>query len=152
MTNRVMPTAKSVLYAIEPVGRSPLAVAAMNAVSVSIDLPTSTPHWGWSPPAMTTTIVSPTARDIASTIEATMPDSAAGNTTRIVVWSFEAPRPKAPSRSDCGTERIESSEIEATIGMIRKPMMIPAESALKMPTSRPKKPRRISGVKKVSAK
>ena len=39
MTNSVMPTANSVLYSIEPVGTSPLAVAAMKAVSVSIDLP-----------------------------------------------------------------------------------------------------------------
>ena len=81
-----------------------------------------------------------------------MPDSAAGNTTRTVAWNFEAPSPNAPSRSDCGTDRIESSEIEATIGMIRKPMMMPAASALKIPTCRLKKPRRIVGVKNVSAK
>jgi hypothetical protein len=38
------------------------------------------------------------------------------------------------------------------IGTIRKPMMIPAASALKIATSSEKKLRRISGVKKVSAK
>ena len=38
-----------------------------------------------------------------------MPDSAAGNTTRSETWSLDAPRPKAPSRSDCGTEHIASS-------------------------------------------
>ena len=82
-----------------------------------------------------------------------MPDSAAGKTTRMVVWSFEAPRPNDPSRSDAGTADIESSEIDATVGTIRKPMMMPAASALKMPTlPSPKIARRISGVKKVSAK
>ena len=124
----------------------------MKAVSVSIDLPTSAPHCGCCPPAISTTIVSPTARDMASTIEATMPDSAAGKTTRRATWNFDAPSPNAPSRRDCGTDRIESSEIDATIGMIRKPMMIPAASALKIATSMLKKLRRISGVKKVRAK
>ena len=81
-----------------------------------------------------------------------MPESAAGNTTRSVTWSFDAPRPKAPSRSACGTARMASSEIDATIGMIRKPMMIPAARALKIATSMLNRPRRISGVKNVSAK
>ena len=38
ITNNVSPTAKIVLYSIEPVGTSPLPVAPMNAVIVSIVL------------------------------------------------------------------------------------------------------------------
>ena len=87
-----------------------------------------------------------------STIAATMPDSAAGNTTRSETWSFEAPSPKAPSRSACGTADIASSASDAIVGTIMKPMMIPADSALKICTSRPRGRCRISGVKKVSAK
>ena len=70
-----------------------------------------------------------------------MPESAAGKTTRIVVWSLEAPNPKEPSRSDWGTADIESSEIEATVGTIKKPMMMPADRALKIATSDPTGPR-----------
>ena len=130
ITKSVMPTAKTVLKAVVPVAMSPFAVVAMNAVMVSIAWPRFAPHWGTRPDAIRTTMVSPTARDIASTNEATMPDRAAGKTTRIVTWSLPAPRPKAPSRSDCGTADIASSEIDATVGMIRKPMMIPPASPL----------------------
>ena len=61
-----------------------------------------------------------------------MPESAAGNTTRSVVWSLEAPRPNEPSRSEAGTADMESSEMEAIVGMIRKPMMMPPERPLKI--------------------
>ena len=37
MTNSASPTAKIVLYSIEPCGTSPCAVAPMNAVIVSSD-------------------------------------------------------------------------------------------------------------------
>ncbi len=97
-------------------------------------------------------MVSPTAREIPSTIAATMPESAAGKTTRRETWSLEAPSPNAPSRSDCGTADIASSDTEAIVGITMKPMTIPAESALKISTLAPRASRRISGVKKVSAK
>ena len=90
-----------------------------------VDVPTEA---AW-PAAISTTIVSPTAREKPSTTEATMPESAAGKTTRSVVWSFEAPSPKEPSRSDCGTADIESSEIDAIVGTIMKPMMMPGRQA-----------------------
>ena len=57
------------------------------------------------PAATSTIMVSPIARETPSTIAATIPESAAGNTTRSDTWSFEAPSPKAPSRSDCGHRR-----------------------------------------------
>ena len=59
-----------------------------------------------------------------------MPDSAAGNTTRVDTWSLVAPRPNAPSRSDCGTADIASSATDAIVGRTMKPMMMPADSAL----------------------
>ena len=43
------------------------------------------------PAARRTIIVSPTAREIASTIEATIPESAAGKTTRIATLALVAP-------------------------------------------------------------
>ena len=45
------------------------------------------------PAAMATTIVSPTARDMAMTSAATMPEMAAGKTTRTVVVILRAPSP-----------------------------------------------------------
>ena len=44
------------------------------------------------PAARSTIIVSPTARDSASTIEATIPEIAAGKTTRVATLSLVAPR------------------------------------------------------------
>jgi hypothetical protein len=46
---------------------------------------------GVDPAARTTIIVSPRAREIANTIEATMPESAAGNTTLVETSIFVAP-------------------------------------------------------------
>ena len=46
----------------------------------------------------------------------------------------------------------EMTATEAIVGSTSRPMIRPAESALKTPTSRLRTPRRISGVKKVSAK
>ena len=111
-----------------------------------------TPHWGFWPAAISHDHVSPTAREKPSTIEATIPESAAGKITRIVVWSFEAPRPKAPSRSDWGTADIESSEIDAT-GDDQEADDDPRREAVEDPDAVLAKDRTpISGVKNVSAK
>ena len=59
-----------------------------------------------------------------------MPDSAAGKTIRSETCMRFAPRPNAPSRSDCGTADIASSAIEAIVGSTSRPMMRPAESAV----------------------
>ena len=48
---------------------------------------------GCWPAAIATIIVSPTAREMPSTKEATMPDSAAGTTTRVETCSCDAPSP-----------------------------------------------------------
>ena len=109
--------------------------------------------WAIWPAAISTIIVSPTAREAPSTTAATMPDRAAGNTTRSEVCSRVAPRPNEPSRSDCGTADIASSATDAMVGMTMKPMMIEAESDVE--DARPRcwaKSWRMFGVKKVSAK
>ena len=56
-----------------------------------------------------------------------MPESAAGNTTRSEVCSRLAPRPNEPSRSDCGTADMASSDTEAIVGMTMKPITIEAD-------------------------
>ena len=81
------------------------------------------------PAAITTIIVSPMARLTASSIADTMPGSAAGSTTLRIVSDLVAPRPADPSRSDCGTALITSSDSDETNGMIMMPMTTPAASA-----------------------
>ena len=147
-----MPTAKIVWYLSDPVGMSPPAVAPMNVVMVSTDPRGSSVRLGSSPAATSTIMVSPIAREHPSTIAATMPDSAAGNTTRTATCKREAPSPKAPSRRPAGTADIASSETEATVGRTMKPITIPADRALKTPTSKPSRSRSTTGVKNVRAK
>ena len=66
------------------------------------------------PPAATaTTIVSPIAREMPRMTAATMPDRAAGKTTRTDVVMRRAPSPNEASRGASGTARIASSLIEA---------------------------------------
>jgi len=74
---------------------------------------------------MVTIIVSPIAREIPRTKEATIPEKAAGTITRHVTSSFVAPRASAPSLIELGTEFIASSESDATIGIIIIPITIP---------------------------
>ena len=83
MTKSVRPTAKIVLYSVDPVGTSPWPVAPMNAVIVSTGCSGFSDSVGCWPAAIRTIIVSPTMREIASTKLATMPDIAAGTTTRV---------------------------------------------------------------------
>ena len=55
-----------------------------------------------APAASATTMVSPIARETARIIAATMPEIAAGTTTRMLVVSRRAPSPYDASRSDDG--------------------------------------------------
>ena len=82
-------------------------------------------------------MVSPIARETASSTAPTMPGSAAGSTTRRIVSEGVAPSPNDASRSDIGTALITSSESDDTNGMIITPMTAPATSALSEETSRP---------------
>ena len=66
-----------------------------------------------------------------------MPGSAAGSTTLRIVSDLVAPRPAEPSRSDCGTALMTSSDSDETKGMIMMPMTMPAASADSDATLRP---------------
>ena len=57
--------------------------------------------FGWLRPAISTIIVSPTAREIARTKDAMIPEIAAGTTIRVETWSLVDPRAYAPSRRSC---------------------------------------------------
>ncbi len=87
---------------------------------------------------MTTIIVSPIARDTASRMPPTMPGSAAGSMTRVMVSERVEPSPRAPSRIAIGTALIASSASDETSGMIMIPMTSPAANALSDATSMPK--------------
>ena len=66
-----------------------------------------------------------------------MPGNAAGSTTFRMVSERVAPRPYEPSRNDCGTALMTSSESDETKGMIIMPMTRPAASADSEATFRP---------------
>ena len=72
----------------------------------------------------------------------------------MIVSAFVAPRPKDPSRSDCGTAFITSSESDEMKGMIMIPMTTPAASADSDAMSRPAhSPKRLScGATVIAAK
>ena len=122
----------------------------MNAVIVWMLSRGSIDSCGFVPPASTTIIVSPIARDMARMIEAITPDSAAGNTTLRTTSHLVAPIAYAPSRRPRGTARIASSDREAMTGVTSSPTIRPAESALNVPT--PNSGLRITGVRKLIAK
>ena len=63
----------------------------MNAVIVSAASRGSKVRFGCWPIATSTIIVSPTAREIASTNEATIPETAAGTTIRVATCTFVEP-------------------------------------------------------------
>ena len=83
-----------------------------------------------APAATATTIVSPIARLVARISAATMPEIAAGNTTRSEVVILRAPRPYEASRRFWGTARIASSATDATRGIDRIPTPSPAAARL----------------------
>ena len=85
---------------------------------------------GVAPPASDTIIVSPMARETAKTTEAMIPDNAAGKITFSETSNFVAPKAKAPSLIEFGTELIASSDKDAIIGKIIIPTTIPGLSAL----------------------
>src|SRR5579862_7034840 len=87
-------------------------------------------RFGVAPAASVTAIVSPIARDTASTSAAAMPDAAAGATILSVTSALVIPRAYAPSRRLDGTADRASSTSEATIGTIMIPTTMAADAAL----------------------
>ena len=77
---------------MDPVGWSPDAACAMNAVIVSPASSGLNVSLGL-PAASTTIIVSPTARLMPRTNAATIPEIAAGTTTLVATCIFVLPRP-----------------------------------------------------------
>ena len=62
-------------------------------------------RFGCCPAATSTIIVSPIAREMASTNEAMIPETAAGTTMRVATCIFVEPSAYAPSRRSRGTLR-----------------------------------------------
>ena len=79
------------------------------------------------PAAMSTTMVSPMARDMPSMMAVPMPDRAAGTTTRTMVSQRVAPSAREASRRERGTARRASSETEQMVGRL---MMASTSEAL----------------------
>src|SRR5699024_7992267 len=105
---------------------------------------------GVLPAASDTIIVSPIAREMAKTIDAIIPEVAAGKTTFIATSNFVAPKPSAPSLILFGTDDIASSLILEIKGIIITPTTIPGLTELKLPNSG--KILLSTGVTNVSAK
>src|SRR5690606_18693297 len=107
-------------------------------------------RFGVAPAASVTIIVSPMARESAKINDATIPESAAGTTTRVATSNLVEPRAYAPARSESGTAIIASSLREETMGMSMIPRTMLALRALKTDVSG--KIERMIGVTKVRAK
>ena len=86
---------------------------------------------GVLPVAISTIIVSPTARPKPIMIAEKMPGLAVGSTTRIAVCQRVAPSASEPARRCCGTFESESSAIVKMIGITAKPIARPTTSALR---------------------
>ena len=112
-----------------------MPVAPMNAVIVWACSRGSKVIWAIPPAAMRTIIVSPTAREIASTKLATIPEIAAGTTILVETWRRVAPSAVGAVAELLRHGAIASSEIEATIGMSMTPTTSPAARTLNTPTS-----------------
>ena len=86
---------------------------------------------GVLPVAISTIIVSPTARPKPIMIAEKMPGLAVGSTMRSAVCQRVAPSASEPARRCCGTLASESSAIVKMIGITAKPMATPTTSELR---------------------
>jgi len=86
---------------------------------------------GVLPVAISTIMVSPTARPMPIITAEKMPGLAVGSTTPISVCQGVAPSASEPSDRCLGTEKIASSAIEKMVGITAMPMAIPTTSALR---------------------
>src|SRR5699024_3854686 len=87
---------------------------------------------GVLPAASETIIVSPIALEIANTIEAMMPDNAAGNTIFVASSSLVAPQSNAPSLIESGNELIAYTLILIIIGINMSPTNKPGLIEIKL--------------------
>src|SRR4030095_12801966 len=86
---------------------------------------------GVLPVAMSTIMVSPTARPKPIMIAEKMPGLAVGSTMRSAVCQRVAPSASDPARRWCGTLASESSAMVKMIGMTANPMATPTTSELR---------------------
>ena len=86
---------------------------------------------GVLPVAMSTIMVSPTARPKPIMMAEKIPGLAVGSTMRIAVCQRLAPRASEPARRCWGTLASESSAIVKMIGITAKPMASPTTSELR---------------------
>ena len=86
---------------------------------------------GVLPVAISTIIVSPTARPRPIITAEKMPGLAVGSTTRTSVCHGVAPSASEPFDRCLGTPKIASSAIEKMIGITAKPIATPTPSALR---------------------
>src|SRR5699024_3243598 len=107
-TNKVIPTAYILYYTSDPNAASPEVTWTINPVIVCNDSNKLKLLFDVEPAAIDTIIVSPIARDVASTIEATIQDNPAGNTTFNLLSCCVAPRPYCSSRIVIGSLGIGS--------------------------------------------
>ena len=86
---------------------------------------------GVLPVAISTIIVSPTARPKPTMTAEKMPGLAVGSTTRVTVCQRFAPRASEPATRFGGTFEKASSEMAKMIGITAKPMAMPTTTALR---------------------
>ena len=86
---------------------------------------------GVLPVAMTTIMVSPTARPRPIMMAEKMPAEAVGSTIRMAVCHRLAPRASDPERKASGTLLRESSAMVKMMGMTAKPMTKPTTNELR---------------------
>ena len=109
-----MPSAKATSVSGELKSVSPVSWLTIFTVTVVIASNGLSDSRAAAPAPRTTIIVSPMAREAASRMAPTMPGSAAGMITRLIVSDWVAPRPSEPSRIARGTALMMSSDSEET--------------------------------------
>src|SRR5690606_14588652 len=100
--NSSRPPMNSVRYSVPPWGASGISIA-MAALRLRKPFSGCRSMTGVPPAAITTIMVSPSARPRPMTMPEKMPLAAAGSTTRMVVCQREAPQARLAARSWLGT-------------------------------------------------
>ena len=139
-TKSTRPSAKAESVSALANSWSPVRAATMRTVTVVMSSSGLAVRLGRMPAAITTIMVSPSARETASSEAEMIPGSAAGMTTSRIVSPLVMPSASEPWRMLSGTEVITSSESDEMNGMIMMPMTMPGARALLKEASSPKKP------------
>src|SRR5690606_9495128 len=142
LTTNVMTTSnraerKSTRYKVPPTGASGISTATLAASARNpVKMPKSIT--GVFPVAMSTIMVSPTARPNPMMAAEKMAGPATGSTIRRIVSQWVAPRASEPDTKCRGTLLSDSSEMLKMMGMTAKPMAKATTSELRWSNRRPK--------------